>query len=373
LTNLTITCRRFGFGSYALVLSGVCVASCGSDDSRYVSPGGGGEAASGASAGGQADSNAGETSADAGRGGEGHTGLAGAGAETSPPGAAGALGDAGAAGAAGAGSSDCDDTQGSQLSLSFDSANPERVTHLQWIDSTGKPTANLAAQGGDPVCDDPLEFFGQAYGAEATLPAPVVSGNLGTLVSCGLVTTITSAALDCRSAAQVPVTTEYRSYRGSRANQLRVTRRFGFSSNTAAYPQTVLRAHVPRVPLATFSSVIYPNQAGTAVTAATPGACPADCLVETGADWNGRWFADVDPTSGLALIVLRDPALTTPVKLAVNNDALSASNISSFMLEAPQGGWVEPLTEIQYLCFADSVSWPQSQRDNAELPAGCGP
>jgi hypothetical protein len=65
--------------------------------------------------------------------------------------------------------------------------------------------------------------------------------------------------------------------------------------------------------------------------------------------------------------------MTTPANLAINNDGLSASNLTSFLLLAPNGGWQAPITEVQYLCFADLVSWPQSPRDAAQLPPGCGP
>jgi hypothetical protein len=101
--------------------------------------------------------------------------------------------------------------------------------------------------------------------------------------------------------------------------------------------------------------------------------CGGDCIVPTGASWNGKWFADVDPTSGLALIVVRDPSLTSAVDLTVNTDASSGSNLASFVLVQPAAGWKAPVTEIEYLCFADLTSWPQTARDAAQLPAGCGP
>jgi len=280
----------------------------------------------------------------------------------------GASADGGAAG------TDCGSTAvGSRILVEFDTADAERVTNLQWTDSAATLTPNLAAAGGTLQCSDPLEFFGQAYGAEGMLPAPVIAGDLATLVRCGFDATITSAPTDCGGTAQFPVTTEYHSYAGARANELRVTRTFGFGATAAVFPQTILRPYVPRLPVAKFSAIIYPNQAGTAVTVGSPGGCATDCLVPTGTTWSGRWYADVDPTSGQAMIVLRDPALTSAVSLAINNDGLSASNLSSFLLLAPGGGWLEPVTEIEYLCFADLTSWPQAARTAATLPAGCGP
>jgi len=122
-----------------------------------------------------------------------------------------------------------------------------------------------------------------------------------------------------------------------------------------------------------FPSVLIPKGDGTGVTMASATACGGDCLTATGTAWNGRWFADLDPTSGRAMIVLRDPSLTSAVSLTVNNDASSGSNLSSFVVMQPAEGWKEPLTEVEYLCFADLTSWPQSARDAAALPTFCGP
>ena len=362
-----------------VVAAGVVAASmtsCSGDSAtkKRVSTGGaGGEAGEG----GGESAFGGETSA-GGPGLGGSTGdAAGMGGAATVAGSAGASGDTAASGASadgGAAGTDCGSTAvGSRILVEFDTADAERVTNLQWTDSAATLTPNLAAAGGTLQCSDPLEFFGQAYGAEGMLPAPVIAGDLATLVRCGFDATITSAPTDCGGTAQFPVTTEYHSYAGARANELRVTRTFGFGATAAVFPQTILRPYVPRLPVAKFSAIIYPNQAGTAVTVGSPGGCATDCLVPTGTTWSGRWYADVDPTSGQAMIVLRDPALTSAVSLAINNDGLSASNLSSFLLLAPGGGWLEPVTEIEYLCFADLTSWPQAARTAATLPAGCGP
>ncbi len=73
------------------------------------------------------------------------------------------------------------------------------------------------------------------------------------------------------------------------------------------------------------------------------------------------------------MIVLRDPQMTSSVQLTINNDTGSGSNLSSFVLVQPAGGWKTPITEIEYFCFADLASWPQAKRDAATLPTGCGP
>jgi hypothetical protein len=255
--------------------------------------------------------------------------------------------------------------------IDFAETNPERVVSLKWIQSPALTTENLAAEGGTPVCGDPLEYFGQAYGAEATLPAPVVSGHLATLVRCGYDAVITGGAVDCSGAAQYPVATQYHWYSGAQADQVRVTRSFQLNG-TPSYPQSILRAYVPRLPASAFSSIIYPNQANTAITTSSIINCASDCLISVGTTWSGRWFADLDPATGRAMIVLRDASATIPARLAGNHDGLSNSNLTSFQLYAIDA-WPSTLTETEYLCFADLTTWPQADRDLAKLPAGCGP
>jgi hypothetical protein len=270
-------------------------------------------------------------------------------------------------------------TAATHVLLTFDSNDPEFVSSVEWIDSTGTTTTNWSAYGGPSHCTDPQEFFGQAYAApESTDPLPVVGGHLATLdtaSTCDATTsTITSGPLDCTDAAQLPVTTTYNLYGGARADEVKITRSFGFDGSDAAVPVysgTGLRPYVPRVTLATFANVIYPNQAATAVTTVAASSCPGDCLTPQGATWNGKWFADI-AASGYAIIVLRDPAMTSPVDLTVNWDSYSESNLASFVLVQPVAGWQSPITEVEYLCFADLTTWPQTQRDAAVLPTWCG-
>jgi hypothetical protein len=284
---------------------------------------------------------------------------------------------AGAAGLGGEAGSSCQSaTTGGRIKIAFDSSNAERVTLLEWTDSTSTLTPNLIGQGGPLYCNDPIEFFGQSYGSpEGTPPGPVVAGGLSTLVQCGLEASVSSAARSCNPAAtaQTPVTTKYHFYSDSRASQMRVTRTIGFDLATRIFGDIGLRPFVPRVSLAALPTVIYPNQAGNGVTTLAASSCGDDCITPTGTTWNGKWFADVNTTSGLALIVLRDASLTSAVSLTVNYDAYSSSNLASFVVLQPSSGWKAPLTEIEYLCFADLSSWPQSQRDLAQLPPDCGP
>lgn len=264
--------------------------------------------------------------------------------------------------------------QNARLSIGFDPTDPERVTTLTWVDGSGTRTANLVAQGGPLTCTDPSEFFGESYGApEGTTPDPVVAGHLATLKQSAKKATIKGAGSDCRANKQIRVTTSYRLFGGSRASEVQITRTIGFNAHTPMFSGVGVRPYVPRLSLGDFSITMFPNGADDGVTYANTGACPNDCLTPVGPDWNGTWFADLDPPDGYAMIVLRGPAMTSPVDLTVNNDGDSDSNLSSFVLLQPEDGWHAPVQEVEYLCFEDLSSWPQAQRDAAALPNGCGP
>ena len=275
----------------------------------------------------------------------------------------------------------CDGSSvGTHVLFTFDATDPEFVSGVSWLDSASDATpANWSAYGGPAHCTDPEEFFGESMGApQGSLPNVVVGGHLATLTSASTcdstVKTITSAPVDCTGAAQLPVTTTYAFYGGARADEVKISRTFGFDGSDAAtpvYSGTGLRPYVPRFTLSIFATVIYPNQAGTAVTSVNANSCPGDCFTPQGSTWSGRWFADI-AASGDAVIVLRDPSMTSPVDLTVNWDEYSSSNLSSFVLLQPTAGWQSPITEVEYMCFADLTTWPQSQRDAAVLPAGCG-
>jgi hypothetical protein len=264
---------------------------------------------------------------------------------------------------------------GSNLVFAFDSLNAEWVRSLRWRDSTGALSGDLNAYGGAPGCTTVFEFFGQAFAApENTTPYVIGTNTLSSITGCGTADpTITTRSPDCTGAPQIPVTTVYHFYDGAKADEVRVTRTIGFDARTGVTKGVGMRVFVPRVRRDTYANVLIPNAAGTAVTTASVNACERDCFTPTGASWNGKWFADADPTSGLAMIVVRDPTMTTAVSLAVNNDGASASNLSSFVVLQPAGGWAAPLTEVEYLCFADRTSWPEAARAAATLPAFCGP
>jgi hypothetical protein len=359
------------------------MAGRGGSPTTGGTPAVGGIAGDTASAGEASTSQAGQPSA-SGAGGDGS--LAGAGgsdgggaagvdsggtAGDTNNGGASAAGSSGEAGAGGA-SEPCV-AEGARITMTFDATNAERVTGLTWVDSDGTATANLAVSGGSGACGDPTEFFGQSYGVgEGTTPYVVFAGTRSTLTRCGLDALLVSSPMGCNDVPQIPVTTQYHFYAGDKASQVRVTRHVTFDEASPTVTGLALRTWQPRVSRATFPDTIYPNAAGTGVTTTAAATCGGDCLLPENADWNKQWFGMVGP-SGLAVIVRRDPSLSTPINLTINWDSFSFSNLSSFVWPKPAGGFQAPLEEIEYLCLADLKSWPQTERDAAQLPAFCGP
>jgi hypothetical protein len=261
-----------------------------------------------------------------------------------------------------------------RLTVTLDGTDPERVSSLTWKDGSGVTSPNLVAQGGPAQCTDPQEFFGQSYGApEGTLPNVVVGGHLAKFKGTAMTGTNKSAATDCFGSAQIPVKTTYTLFTASRASDLQISRTVGFNSATGIFNDVGLRPYVPRVPVGQYTDDIYPNGAGTAVTDVNIFSCPGDCFVTKGSTWNGVWFADIDPANGYALIVMRDPTMKSKAEMTMNYDSFSSSNLSSFVLVQPGKGWTKPVTEVEHLCFEDLTSWPQTKRDAAKLPKGCGP
>jgi hypothetical protein len=305
--------------------------------------------------------------------GGGWTETGGAGGWTETGGAGGWTETGGAGGAAGVGEIPCDAPPvGSRITIAVDASNAERVTNLQWLDNANATTANLAASGGPQTCGDPSEFFGESYGVpENGTPNVVIAGSRSTATTCAAALTITSALNDCAGRPQIPVLTEYQFYGGAQASQMRVTRTIGFNQSSPQYTGIGVRPWQARVPLAALPKVIYPND-NDAITTVDATACGGDCVTPVGPAWNGKWFADLG-ANGLAMIVRRDPSMTSAVSLTVNYDSYSSANIASFVVLQPQGGWKAPITEIAYVCFVDLVSWPQAMRDLAQLPPWCGP
>lgn len=266
---------------------------------------------------------------------------------------------------------------GSRITLVF--ANPgtgysattaDRLDTLVWIDSAGKPSGNLAAHGGPVVCGDPMEFFGQAYGApEGSLAGMIGAGALSTwMPKSDMSGKASTTGTTCTGKLEARTVTKYTVYTAAdRENLVRVTRRFKFTSSTPLFDGHGLRPYVPKLPLAVYHTVIWPNAAGTALLTADAGSCAGDCEK---ADWNERWFAD-DNGAGSGMLVIRDSRSTTPASLTITHNPLSGSNLTSVVLIQPTNGWKSEVIETEYLCFYDSRTWPAADRAQMKLPAGC--
>ncbi len=244
----------------------------------------------------------------------------------------------------------------------------DRVDEISWIASDGTSTGNLAANGGPLHCNDPQEFFGESYGESGDAhPYLVIAGDTatwtqkaGTLSAKTKVETskVCDAALDGGTSSTYSLSTK-----SNRINQLTVMRQFTFS--TVNFSGNI-RAYVPRLPLADFATVYWPNAAG-AIQTGNAGNCPFVCEVS---DWNGIWFAE-ENSAGIGLVVIRNPAKGLPAVLAFDNDSYSSSNNSSVSLVQPTAGWSGKVAEKQNLCFYDATTWPASRRAAGKLPTGC--
>jgi hypothetical protein len=272
-------------------------------------------------------------------------------------------------------------------SLTLDFADPsiggnsttlDRLDSLTWSGGSGALAGqNLVANAGPGGCaSDPVEFFGQSYGEpEQTTPGIVIAGAMATLSNqtATSMTSTTTGFLACscgsNSAADAASVTTYNVFPAGdpNVNEVRVSRTIEFNSSTPVFSGHGVRGYVARLPIGTYGTVLIPNAAGTAINTMQAINCSNDCEVT---DWNGKWFAD-DNGSGTGMVVFRDVSSTSPALLAVNNDGLSASNLTSIILIQPTGGWKAPVTETEWLCFYDPTTWTAADQLAGRLPAGC--
>ncbi|WP_293387686.1 Calx-beta domain-containing protein [Nevskia sp.] len=248
--------------------------------------------------------------------------------------------------------------------------NADRLDRLQWVDSTGVTIADFVANSGR-ACGDARLFFGQAYGEpEGTAPLAIGPGAIATVsdTSGSSLRSIGSTA-GCPGSSDVTAQTDYRTFPGvtGKGDMLRIMRSFQFTGATPMFSGRGLRAYVPALPLNVYRTVLVPNAANTAVNPVDARTCSYDCEQS---DWNGRWFA-ADDGRGRGLLVIRDPLSTEAALLNVRSDRLSATNRSSIVLLQPESGWKTVVTEIEYLCPYDSLSWPAEDRASGRLPSGC--
>jgi hypothetical protein len=259
------------------------------------------------------------------------------------------------------------------LNFGDGSGNVERMEGLEWRNSEGTLSGNLAASGGGS-CGDPSEFWGESYGnADGFGPGPVVGGSRGTWVPRGHRTVEISASAPTNCSGDeppVPVRTRYTFFdTGSAANKIRIERRWSFAANQkVTNPAQGMRAYVPRLPVGTYNEEIHPDSSGEEL-AATEGVC--NVCVTT--NWDQTWVAVNASSTDAGMVILRDPSDAASSRIVVDYDSASGSNNTGVSLDKPEAGWVAPVTEVEYLCFYDADSWDPESRSATSLPPGCSP
>jgi hypothetical protein len=266
-------------------------------------------------------------------------------------------------------------------------STPDQVDSVRWTDSAATQTGNLASNnsggGGCGAITGPTEFWGQSLGSMSgggsIDPVLVLQGSAGTWSAprSNRVQIDSSFPTSCSGyTAAVPVSTTYTYFDSATyQNEVRVTRTYGFDVATPPFTQSDgFRAYVPRLPRATYPTVVYPT-ASSGLGSIDAGLCSSPCF-PSDFDQSAGWFA-MESSAGSGMIVRRDPGNSTPGKLEVDNDDNSASNLSDFDLLNPGGGTTSGFTaavnETEYLCFFDATSWTSAQQAALQLPAGCGP
>ncbi len=248
--------------------------------------------------------------------------------------------------------------------VDWSETNPEEIVEIRWI---GSPN-NLTNSGGSD-CLGNLEYFGNSWVSENEGTPDFFFGSLVGWGMTGTWNTPTNKKVDvdstssgCFGSANVPVTTKYQFWdSGAPANRIKVQRQFAFGPTPYAHD---VRPYIPRLyPKDEFTQVLHPNSAGTTLLTETTDDCDFGCLIP---DWNGSWFAIHNPTTGLGMIVRRDPS-SMPAALWVDKDDASFTNSSSMLLLQPAGGFTGTVSETEFLCFYDSTLWTPS----TTLPPGC--
>ena len=239
--------------------------------------------------------------------------------------------------------------------------NPEEILSLTW---NGSANLTNSSPNVEHPCGGDSEFFGNSWGGSegADYVSPVGWGTTGTwsAVDSGRVA-ITSSASGCYGTSGIPVATTTSSSRiGATQNQFLVQRRFSFGSTP--FDRT-FRPYMPRLyPVSKFATIVYPDAAGTSLVTDDYDGCHFGCIVT---DWSGSWFAEVDPSSGLGMIVRHTPSSYRAV-LWIDVDGYSATTAAAVALVPPAGDFTGRLSN-ESLCFFDSSSWTPS----LTLPNGC--
>jgi hypothetical protein len=260
--------------------------------------------------------------------------------------------------------------------------------------------ANLTSYQGLGTCfpsfPGSIEYFGNSYappdpwagglvlvGGGTTTPTGTTAWSGQVLPSGTDQVTINSSSTGCPpSSAGINVQTTYSFFNPNDAstNSFGVQRAFDFTTTTFAHD---FRPYMARLSLSEgFTDVLYPAIGGALATLSVydcgfgctgpvviPDAAPLNPL------WDATqgWFAIHNPDTLQGVVVKRNPSVDPQgnpiaVQLWVDNDGGSNTNVSSFLLMSPTGGFTGGLvTEVETLCFYDSSIWTPSLTP----PAGC--
>ncbi len=254
----------------------------------------------------------------------------------------------------------------------YNTTTQDRVDSISWINGTGNSTGNLASNGGPASCGDPSEFFGESYDDHDFAGLFLVNvGATATWKSNNAVsgTSKTTSKDACLTLSGKTTTSYQLSSSKAKVNEMRIQRTFKFNSQVQSEPYNI-RAYVMRLPLSTYTTVLYPDAAGDIKTLnvlSCPMAQAQGCEIS---DWNGQWFAD-DNGGGYGIVLIRDKSSTWPAEIAADYDSNSHSNNTSIILMKPTDGWAGQVKETEWLCFYDPTSWPADKRSKGKLPQGC--
>ena len=248
--------------------------------------------------------------------------------------------------------------------------NPNRFDSVTWTNSSGAVTGNFAATGGPLVCGDVYETFGEARGDDtAEEPRFIVAGTTATwkAVTAGLVGSTHTAKKACEGT--VVAGTVASSYfvvkSAAKINLFKVKRAFTFNDSGSGVNNN-LRPFMARVSDVTYDTVLAPDSSN-AIQTYSASNCDGSCSIT---NWNGKWFADDDGT-GNGIMIIRSATSKLPAELLLDHDGWSNSNVTSILLPPPSNGWSGTITEVQYACFYDPITWTTSARAAGRLPIGC--
>ncbi len=267
---------------------------------------------------------------------------------------------------------------GGGLTMYFDTltkaaVNDEnRVDTILWYENGDFNYAANEPSSGTYACGDPGEFFGEAEGyPDVSQPPRMVAGGEHTHYNATVnrrfvaaTAKIDTRMVTCPGVELDGLTRTIYRLNFDHLDALMVERTFRFKSGLGVLANTGLRAYVPRV-VSNFPYVLLPNTGGKIVTYDSRNCIAAPCTVT---DWNGAWFAD-DSGFDSGVIVIRASSSATPAFVGIQYGGASNANFTSIVLQQPAKGWSGIVTETEYLCFYNYLTWNQS----ATLPTQCLP